>query len=128
MPVGSDVLTLGPIPSFFSSFSLPDMLWNLTNLIWRKGTPFEAMTGHIAPSSDDHSGGFPGFSSAVRQMPGDLCTAPGIISLSHELHRLYRSPNIVRVIKARSLRLAGYVARTEECRSAFKMLTGKPTG
>ena len=27
------------------------------------------------------SWGSPGFSSAVRQMPGDLCTAPGIISL-----------------------------------------------
>ena len=26
--------------------------------------------------------GFPGFSLAVRQMPGDLCTAPGIIILS----------------------------------------------
>ena len=29
--------------------------------------------------------GFLGFSSAVRQMPGDLYTAPGIISLSHLL-------------------------------------------
>jgi hypothetical protein len=28
------------------------------------------------------SWGFPGFSSAVSQMPGDLCTAPRIISLS----------------------------------------------
>ena len=28
------------------------------------------------------SGGFLGFSSAVRQMPGNLCTAPRIISLS----------------------------------------------
>ena len=28
------------------------------------------------------SWGFPGFSTDLRQMPGDLCTAPGIISLS----------------------------------------------
>ena len=28
------------------------------------------------------SWGFPGFSSAVRQIPGDLCTVPGTISLS----------------------------------------------
>ena len=40
----------------------------------------------------------------------------------------YRSPNIVRVIKSRRLRWAGHVARMVEGRSAFKMLTGKPTG
>jgi hypothetical protein len=40
---------------------------------------------------------------------------------------LYRSPNIVRVIKSRSLGWAGLVARMEEGRSAFKILTGKPT-
>ena len=32
------------------------------------------------------------------------------------------------VIKYRRLRLAGHVARMEEGRSAFKILTGKPTG
>ena len=41
---------------------------------------------------------------------------------------MYRPPNIVRVIKSRILRWAGYVARMEEGRSAFKILTGKPTG
>ena len=40
----------------------------------------------------------------------------------------YRSPNIVRVIKSRRLRWAGHVARMEEGRSAFKILTGKPAG
>ena len=45
-----------------------------------------------------------------------------------KLHSLYRSPNIVRVIKSRRLRWAGHVARMEEGRSAFKILTGKPTG
>ena len=44
------------------------------------------------------------------------------------LHSLYRSPNIVRVIKSRRLRWAGLVARMEEGRSAFKSLTGKPKG
>ena len=33
---------------------------------------------------------------------------------SEELHSLYRSPNIARVIKSRSLRWAGHVARMEE--------------
>ena len=41
---------------------------------------------------------------------------------------LYRSPNIVRVNKCRSLRWAGHVIRMEKGRSAFKILTGKPSG
>ena len=43
---------------------------------------------------------------------------------NRELHSLYRSPNIFRVIKSR-LRWADHVARMEEGRSAFKILTGK---
>ena len=41
---------------------------------------------------------------------------------------MYRSPNIVRVIKSRRLRWAGHVAGMEESRSALKILTGTPTG
>ena len=41
---------------------------------------------------------------------------------NEELHSLYRSPNIVRVIKSRRLRWAGHVARMEEGRSAFKQV------
>ena len=40
---------------------------------------------------------------------------------------MYRSPNIIRVIKSRRLRWADHIARMEE-RSSFKILTGKPTG
>ena len=40
-----------PILSLIPSFSLPDVLCDPTDLIWRKGTSFEAMTGHTAPSS-----------------------------------------------------------------------------
>ena len=47
---------------------------------------------------------------------------------NEELHSLYCSPNIVRVIKCIRLRWAGHVAIMEEDRSAFKILTGKPTG
>ena len=47
---------------------------------------------------------------------------------NEELQSLYRSPDIVRVIKSRILRWAGHVARIEEGRSVFKILTGKPTG
>ena len=41
---------------------------------------------------------------------------------------MYRSPNIVRVIKSRRLRLEGHVARMEEGRSALNILAGKSTG
>ena len=36
-------------------------------------------------------------------------------------------PNIVRVIKSRRFIWEGHVARMEEGRSAFEILTGKPT-
>ena len=45
-----------------------------------------------------------------------------------EIRSLYRSPNIVRVIKSRRLRWTGHVVRMEEGGSAFKILKGKPTG
>ena len=41
---------------------------------------------------------------------------------------MYRAPNIFRVIKSRRLNWAGHIAKMEEGRSAFKILTGKPTG
>ena len=47
---------------------------------------------------------------------------------NEKLHSLYRSPNLVRVIKSRRLKWVGHVARMEEGRSAFKILKGKPTG
>ena len=40
---------------------------------------------------------------------------------NEELHSLYCSPNVVRVIKSRRLRGAGQVAKMEEGRSAFKI-------
>ena len=40
---------------------------------------------------------------------------------------MYRSTNVVRVIKSRRLRWGGHVARMEKGRRAFKILTGKPT-
>ena len=43
-----------------------------------------------------------------------------------KLQSLYCVPNTVRVIKSRRLRWAGHVARREEGRSAFKILTGIP--
>ena len=47
------------------------------------------------------------------------------ILLCEELHSLYRSRNIVRVIKSRRLRWEGNVLRMEEGRNAFSILKGK---
>ena len=41
---------------------------------------------------------------------------------------MYRSPNIVRVIRSRRLRWACQVFRMEKGRTAFNILTGTPTG
>jgi hypothetical protein len=40
---------------------------------------------------------------------------------SDELHSLYSSPNIVRVIKSRRLRWAGHVARMGEGRGVYRV-------
>jgi hypothetical protein len=42
-----------PDLSFFPSFSIPDVLYDLADLIWRKETPFEAITARTAPLSHD---------------------------------------------------------------------------
>jgi len=45
-----------------------------------------------------------------------------------ELNDLYCSPNIVRVIKSRRMRWAGYVARIGERRGVYRVLVGRPEG
>jgi hypothetical protein len=45
-----------------------------------------------------------------------------------KLHSLYSSPNIVRVIKSRRMRLAGHVARMGEGNSVCRVLVGNPEG
>ena len=44
------------------------------------------------------------------------------------LYSVYRSLNIVRVIKSSRLRWTGHIARMEEGRSGFKILRSKSTG
>jgi hypothetical protein len=43
-----------------------------------------------------------------------------------ELHNLYSSPNIVRVIKSRRMRWVGHVARMGEGRCVYRVLVGRP--
>jgi hypothetical protein len=47
---------------------------------------------------------------------------------NEELHVLYSSPSIVRVIKARRMRWAGHVARMVEVRGEYNILVGGPEG
>jgi hypothetical protein len=45
-----------------------------------------------------------------------------------ELHNLYSSPSIIRMIKSRRIRWAGHVARMGERRNAYTILVGNPKG
>jgi hypothetical protein len=45
-----------------------------------------------------------------------------------ELHNLYSSPNIIRMIKSRRMRWVGYVARMGETRNAYRILVVNPEG
>jgi hypothetical protein len=45
-----------------------------------------------------------------------------------EIHNLYSSQNIVRVIKSRRMRWAGHVARMGEGRGVYRVLFGRPEG
>jgi hypothetical protein len=50
------------------------------------------------------------------------------LKLNEELHDLYSSPTIVRVIKSRRMRWAGHVARMGEGTGVYRVLVGKPEG
>jgi hypothetical protein len=45
-----------------------------------------------------------------------------------ELHDLYSSPSIIRIIKSRRMRWASHVAQMGEKRNAYRLLVGKPEG
>jgi hypothetical protein len=45
---------------------------------------------------------------------------------NEELHNLYSSPSIIRIIKLRRMRWAGHVARMGEKRNMCRLLIGKP--
>jgi hypothetical protein len=47
---------------------------------------------------------------------------------NEELHNLYSSPNIIRMMKSRRMRWAGHVARMGEKRNAYRILVGKLEG
>jgi hypothetical protein len=52
----------------------------------------------------------------------------GLRKLHNELHKLYCSPSMIRMIKSRWMRCVGNVARMEEKRNAYRILVEKPEG
>jgi hypothetical protein len=47
---------------------------------------------------------------------------------NEELHNLYSSPSIIRIIKPKRMRWAEHVERMEEKRNVYRLLVGKPEG
>jgi hypothetical protein len=47
---------------------------------------------------------------------------------NEELHDLYPSPSVIRIIKSRRMRWAGHVAPMEEERNVYRLLVGNPEG
>jgi hypothetical protein len=47
---------------------------------------------------------------------------------NEELHNLYPSPSIIKLIESMRMRWAGNVARMGERRNAYRTLVGKPEG
>jgi hypothetical protein len=47
---------------------------------------------------------------------------------NEELHNLYSSPSIIRVIMSRRMRRTGHVAWMGEKRDVYRLLVGKPEG
>jgi hypothetical protein len=51
-----------------------------------------------------------------------------LFTAKEELHNLYSSPSIIRIIKSRRMRWTVHVARMGEMRNAYRLLVGKPEG
>jgi hypothetical protein len=47
---------------------------------------------------------------------------------NEELHNLYSSPSIIRIIKSRRMRWAGHMARMGDRGNVYRLLVGKPEG
>jgi hypothetical protein len=47
---------------------------------------------------------------------------------NEELHDLYSSPSIIRIMEVRRMRWTGHVTRMGEKRNAYRLLVGKPEG
>jgi hypothetical protein len=59
---------------------------------------------------------------------GNEVTGSWIKLHNEELHDLYSSPSIIKIIKSRRMKWAGHVSRLGEKRNAYRLLVGKPEG
>jgi hypothetical protein len=71
--------------------------------------PYRALNRIFGPKRDDVTGG-------CRKLHNE------------EIHFLYSSPSIIRMIKSRRMRWAGYVARNEGEEECIEDIVGKPEG
>jgi hypothetical protein len=70
-----------------------------------------------------------GVVAVIRQgAEGDEVTEEWRRLHDEELHALYSSPDVIRVIISRRLRWIGHVARVGESADAYMVLVGKPEG
>jgi hypothetical protein len=85
--------------------------WSLTARVEHKLRVFEnrVLRRIIGPKRDGVTGGW-------RKLHNE------------ELHNLYSSPSIIRIIKSRKMRWAGHVARMGEKWNVYRLLVGKPAG
>jgi hypothetical protein len=58
----------------------------------------------------------------------DEVTGEGRRLRNRQLNDLYCSPNIIWVMKSRTMRWAGHVARMRDRRCAYRILVGRPDG
>jgi hypothetical protein len=68
--------------------------------------------------------------SVLRRIFGPKWDEEGSWGKQHndKIHRLYSSPNIVRVIKSRRMKWVGHVARIGEGRGVYRVLVGMSEG
>jgi hypothetical protein len=72
-----------------------------------------------------------GYHSVLRRIFGpkrDVVTGDWRKLHNEELHNLYSSPSIIRMIKSGRMRWAGHVAQIGEKMNAYRILVGKPEG
>jgi hypothetical protein len=84
---------------------------------------------HSKSESDGGGGGFE--NRALRRIFGpkrDVVTGGWRKLHNEELHNLYSSPSIIRIMKSRRMRWAGHVARMWEKRNVYRLLVRKPEG
>jgi hypothetical protein len=51
-----------------------------------------------------------------------------VTDYNEQLHNLYSSPSVIRMLKSRRMRWAGHGARVGEIRNAYRILVGNPEG